>query len=53
MGLGLAFCQRLVERNEGSIAFDPSSPFTRFFFLLPVSQGTAAENPDSPARKAA
>lgn len=37
MGLGLSFCQRLVDRNGGSIEFDENSSVTRFYFSLPVA----------------
>jgi signal transduction histidine kinase len=35
MGVGLGFCQRLVQRNAGRIGFDRESKATRFFFVLP------------------
>jgi signal transduction histidine kinase len=38
MGLGLGFCQRLVQRNTGRIGFDRESSTTRFFFVLPGSR---------------
>lgn len=38
MGLGLAFCQKLVRRNEGSIGFDQFSKQTRFFFVIPAAE---------------
>ena len=37
MGLGLSFCQRLVDRNGGSIEFDENSSVTRFCFSLPLA----------------
>lgn len=37
MGLGLSFCQRLVDRNDGSIDFDENSSSTRFYFTLPMA----------------
>ncbi|MEN9810289.1 MAG: hypothetical protein RLZZ488_1856 [Pseudomonadota bacterium] len=36
MGLGLAFCQKLAQRNGGFVGYDASHPQTRFFFVLPV-----------------
>jgi signal transduction histidine kinase len=35
MGLGLAFCQKLLTRNKGTIGLDTSSIHTRFYFVLP------------------
>jgi len=35
MGVGLGFCQRLVQRNNGKIGFDRQSKMTRFYFVLP------------------
>jgi signal transduction histidine kinase len=37
MGLGLAFCQKLVSRNNGVIGYDNINKHTRFFFLLPAT----------------
>ncbi|MEY3900778.1 MAG: hypothetical protein RL189_84 [Pseudomonadota bacterium] len=43
MGLGLAFCQKLAQRNGGFVGYDPSHPQTRFFFVLPVANSDAAD----------
>lgn len=43
MGLGLAFCQKLAQRNGGFVGYDASHPQTRFFFVLPVSRADAEE----------
>jgi len=44
MGLGLSFCQRLVERNDGSIDFDENSSSTRFYFSLPMADAEEEKN---------
>ncbi|NBW80393.1 hypothetical protein EBR21_01440 [bacterium] len=46
MGLGLAFCQKLVKRNLGVIGFDSLNKDTRFFFLLPASAAINVEQSD-------
>lgn len=43
MGLGLAFCQKLVRRNGGVIGFDANSRQTRFYFFLPAAVKSVTE----------
>ncbi len=53
MGLGLAFCQKLVRRNNGEIAFDAASARTRFYFRLPAAEQLLLPSSDRGARRAA
>jgi signal transduction histidine kinase len=53
MGLGLAFCQKLVLRNEGIIAYDSESNVTRFYFLLPVAAASLVPAAGDESLKAA